>query len=133
MGTRADFYVGIGTNVPRGTPRNAVSALTERAFRDGVEKLLADPEILSTRPVQGWPWPWDDSRTTDYAYTFVDGEVRISVFGGAWRNLADHKTWDDLDSEDDPRIAEVPNMAHLRMGTDQLMAKSGLLIISVRR
>lgn len=36
-----------------------------------------------TTPENGWPWPWDSSRTTDYAYLFdrEDGKVYISGFG----------------------------------------------------
>ncbi len=38
----------------------------------------------ATKPDEGWPWPWDDSQTTDYAYAFDGGKVWGSCFGHAW-------------------------------------------------
>lgn len=84
MGTRADFYVGTGTDAewigsisydghPGRAPREALGSVSEAAFRRAVEDLLADPDVLSTRPEEGWPWPWEDSGTTDYAYAWSGG------------------------------------------------------------
>ncbi len=39
------------------------------------------PTKDSTFPEEGWPWPWETSRTTDYAYVF-DKETNQIVIGG---------------------------------------------------
>lgn len=117
MGTRADFYIGTGDKAEwlgslgfdgyridemkekhaAGSPDNAAcwqikSANTEADYRAAVEKLLSLNDD-ATLPKQGWPWPWDDSHTTDYAYSFVDGACKTFPWGkGAeWPNMKDRK------------------------------------------
>ncbi len=105
MGTRADFYIGIGpdaewmgslafdgyriddakktddVNDPDGTACWAIkSAATADDFRSAVAKLLSFNSD-ATSPEQGWPWPWADSHTTDYAYAFVDGACKAFPWG----------------------------------------------------
>src|SRR5690348_12684803 len=97
MGTRADFYIGTGEQAEwlgsiafdgyridemkkADTSSNAdlsacwqiKTAKTADEFRAAVAALLAVNDDATT-PDQGWPWPWETSRTTDYAYAFVDG------------------------------------------------------------
>lgn len=87
MGTRADFYVGVGQEAEwlgsiaydgyewaenNTTPLR--KAKTEKTFRKAVAKILTRDD--ATLPSMGWPWPWEDSRTTDYAYYFTDGKVK---------------------------------------------------------
>jgi hypothetical protein len=108
MGTRADFYVGTGPDAEwlgsiawdgyrvdemtqahaKNTPDHAAcwrikSAKTEADFRAAVSDLLAINDD-ATRPEQGWPWPWDDSSITDYAYAFVKGKTK--TFNDAPKN-----------------------------------------------
>lgn len=100
MGTRADFYVGRGPEAewlgsvawdgyPDGFPNSRGAAIdiktarTEYDFRTWVEAELVGRDD-ATRPEDGWPWPWDNSATTDYAYAFDDGQVYGSCFGGEW-------------------------------------------------
>lgn len=99
MGTRADFYAGYGENAewigsiawdgyPKGISKAAddktssriLESTTEENYREAVAQYLAHRED-ATAPEHGWPWPWDDSNTTDYAYCFDDGAVRIFSFG----------------------------------------------------
>lgn len=91
MGTRADFYVGEGPTAEwLGSvawdgyeweeDESMVSIKTPEGFKTKVEEILTERED-ATRPEQGWPWPWDDSNTTDYAYSFIDGKVHIYIFG----------------------------------------------------
>jgi hypothetical protein len=35
-------------------------------------------------PENGWPWMWEDSQMTDYAYAFDEASVHASCFGRAW-------------------------------------------------
>ena len=89
--TRADFYVGRGPKAewlgsiaadgyPQGIPKELLASSDERQFRSEVRKFMAGRGD-STRPKDGWPWPWEDSKTTDYAYAFENGKVAISNFG----------------------------------------------------
>lgn len=88
MGTRADFYVGVGKDAewlgsiafdgyPDGPvlESGAIVAVTEDAFRTAIAKLLKQDD--ATTPEQGWPWPWNDSGMTDYAYCFDKDHVHI--------------------------------------------------------
>jgi hypothetical protein len=94
MGTRADFYVGRGTDAkwigsiawdgnPEGIADSVLKATSEGEFVTNVGKFFA-PRDDATQPEEGWPWPWDDSNTTDYAYAFDAGQVWASSFGRAW-------------------------------------------------
>lgn len=94
MGTRADFYVGRGVDAewlgsyawdghPDSLSHSIVTATAEQAFRDAVFDELVGRDD-GTIPEQGWPWPWNDSHTTDYTYAFDDGKVWGSNFGGDW-------------------------------------------------
>jgi len=86
MGTRADFYVGtewIGSIAYDGGEIQGdpiTQAKTADEFRAKVAEEFASRDD-ATLPAQGWPWPWKDSRTTDYAYVFKDGVVLVIAFG----------------------------------------------------
>lgn len=60
-----------------------------RRWRKLVREHLAELDH-ATFPDEGWPWPWEDSRTTDYAYAF-DGHVWISDFGGPWTRYGEER------------------------------------------
>ena len=103
MGTRADFYIGRGEeanwigsiawdgypdginpekgNFPKGL--HLFDSSTVDQFKERVGMLFEGREDV-TLPHQGWPWPWEDSRTTDYAYAFDGGTVWASRFGHEW-------------------------------------------------
>lgn len=136
MGTRADFYMGRGAEAEwlgsiawDGYPRpkakefrSLVSATTKEEWRKSVAELL-DGREDATLPADGWPWPWDDSRTTDYAYAFDDGKVHASCFGHAW---FDPLTDPDDESMDGDKVAVFPHMkdkANVTLGR-----RSGLLV-----
>ena len=117
MGTRADFYVRrkrkpltpqdwIGSiawdGYPEGVPDSVKKAKTETQFRTAVAEMAKDREDF-TLPANGWPWPWDDSGTTDYAYVFSGRSV----------------TW---------RGTSYPNMAEFRAVT--LGKRSGLIVVT---
>ena len=86
MGTRVDFYVGRGTEAewlgsyafdgyPMGVFGEAYDngelftdqPLDEQGWRNWVTSWLALDENVAraTTPDMGWPWPWEDSRSTD--------------------------------------------------------------------
>ena len=117
MGTRADFYVGTGESAEwlgsvgwdgyewaEDGNTGIARAKTETAFRKAVAKELKGGRDDATMPDMGWPWPWDTSETTDYAYYFADGEVR----------------WDER--------GDWPDMSHIKRV--RMDAGSGLIVIS---
>jgi hypothetical protein len=94
MGTRADFYIGRGEQAewlgsiawdgyPNGIDSKLLEAANEPAFKAALAPFLSSRED-ATLPEQGWPWPWDDSCMTDYAYAFDKDKVYASKFGSAW-------------------------------------------------
>lgn len=106
MGTRADYYIGndpstmewIGSiaydgytlhDDPQDEEDAAIaSATTEEEFLYAVGKMLALCNH-AVFPEQGWPWPWKDSRGTDYTYCFVGREVACYQFGHGPRRIGE--------------------------------------------
>lgn len=140
MGTRADFYVGRGENAewlgsvaydgyPSGFWKKPYPIeWTEGEWRAWVAKLMAERDDATT-PDMGWPWPWEDSRTTDYAYAFDADTVWASPFGRSWLPLhveAEH------DEDESPRAKDAvfPNMKNQQNVT--FGARSGVLIIGAK-
>lgn len=105
MGTRADFYVGRGADAEwvgsvafDGYPDNGDytfiwASADERDFRGAVGAVIAARDD-GTFPEHGWPWPWEDSHTTDWAYAFDGGAVWASAFGRPWIKVADYLALD---------------------------------------
>jgi hypothetical protein len=84
MGTRADFYIGKGKDgewlgsiawdgYRDGIVGYILKAKTEANFRKAVEVFLQKRDD-ATFPKDGWPWPWNDSGTTDCSYWFFEGK-----------------------------------------------------------
>lgn len=147
MGTRADFYVGTGKEAQwlgsiafdgynidqaheptRDNPDpytqrcwNVKAAKTEDEFRKAVADFLA-ADSSGTKPEEGWPWPWDDSRTTDYAYCFDGTKTKSFSFG---RPIPD----DGSDISDNTPQSEFPDMKDVKNVT--LGRRSGLVILGV--
>lgn len=130
MGTRADFYVGRGKDAEwlgsiamdgypdaPGHPKVLLDAKNEAEFRERVEGMLSLGH--ATRPEQGWPWPWNDSGTTDYAYAFDEDCVWVSDFGHSWVDAR------SLCIDEEPVVfPDMEGKKNLTMG-----ARSGLLVI----
>lgn len=103
MGTRNDFYIGrdpetmewLGSQAYDGYPSGVFEdtgkegyitpafVVDEDTWRQEVNHYLSKSGS-NTWPEEGWPWPWNDSNTTDYAYTYDDGQIFVSRFGSAW-------------------------------------------------
>jgi hypothetical protein len=142
MGTRADFYVGRGTTAEwlgsiawdgyvEGITTRLLRATTERKYRNAVAAFFAGREDV-TLPAMGWPWPWDDSRTTDYAYAFDGGHVWGSCFGHEWFDARKPEPEPDEDedgSADRPQVAVFPTMDKR---TWTLGPRSGVVVVTAR-
>jgi len=142
MGTRADFYVGrgkdaewLGSIAMDGYPHEpghpvALLHITDRAkYRRAVRKILREVRHATT-PDQGWPWPWENSQTTDYAYAFDvgrDGKGRVyaSCFGHKWYP-AYGRPYNE--PEGAPKV-EFPEMTP---PADPLHERSGLIVVTAR-
>jgi hypothetical protein len=146
MGTRADFYMGRGPDAewlgsiawdgnPGGLTGDDVATvepgenelLTTRSavrYRELVQEFLLNRDD-ATFPEQGWPWPWVDSGTTDYAYSFALRKVWGCSFGGPW--------WPAVEESDDDQAGQkavFPDMATRR---DVAWGKrSGVMIVRPR-
>ena len=122
MGTRADFYLGrdqgmtwIGSiawdGYPRGIPAPVREATTKETFVGAVHEMARERTDW-TSPDHGWPWPWDDSNTTDYAYALADGQVWASRFGSGWVPA----TTPDLEELEDWPTEPAPVFPDMREG-----------------
>jgi hypothetical protein len=134
MGTRADFYIGRGAKAewlgsvawdgyPDGFEKTLFQQRTPKAWRRAVQIMLAGRDDATT-PDKGWPWPWEDSHTTDYAYAYEKGKIYASCYGSAWFN--------PLRPPEDPKDGQVvfPNMKARQKVT--LGPRSGIIVISER-
>lgn len=136
MGTRADFYIGrdpatmewlgsIGWDgYPDGTPEPVLNCKTEQAFKEAVEFIRISEGSDFTTPAQGWPWPWNDSGTSDYAYAFENGEVYYTVGDNWWK----HSDGPEPDDEPNDPCAKFPDMTARK--NVRLDGGSGMIIIS---
>jgi hypothetical protein len=108
MGTRADFYVKNDDQVEwlgsvawdgyewaEKADCPLMMATSQEEFQVAVKELSAREDWTS--PEHGWPWPWDDSSTTDFSYVF-DGSTKAYEFGTAkdgnsldWPDMSERK------------------------------------------
>lgn len=139
MGTRADFYVGTGQEAewcgsiawdgyPSGIDSAILKATDDRDYRSALAKFFVDRED-ATMPAMGWPWPWDSSHTTDYAYALQEGKVVASCFGSSWFDPLDESV--DQDALED-KAADVPDMSsHRNEAAPGGSKRSGLIVFEV--
>ena len=97
MGTRADYYVGTGRKAEwigsvawdgDMVEPSVEKARSEKAYRKAVLAWLETRDDASF-PKDGWPWPWDDSGTSDCAFTFSHGKFR--KFKGPYPDMGEKK------------------------------------------
>ena len=135
MGTRADFYVGRGEQAewigsiawdgyPSGIDAQVLGCTGEAAFRHAVSAFLA-ARTDKTLPADGWPWPWETSHTTDYAYAFDADKVWACCFGGTWFDPTVEQPEDD--APDAPK-AVFPDMSQGKQRS-KFGAHSGVIVI----
>lgn len=136
MGTRADFYIGRGEQAewlgsiawdgyPEGISAQLLGCTSREAFQHALADFFKDRDDV-TLPDHGWPWPWDTSHTTDYAYAFDGARVWASCFGSAWFIATEQRPDDDADDAGDAAI--FPNMKdrkNVAWGN-----RSGMIVVS---
>ena len=139
MGTRADFYVGRGKDAewlgsvawdgyPSGFPNALLTTKTEADYRAAVDTELRGRKD-GTLPEMGWPWPWEDSNTTDYAYAFDGGKVWATAYDETWFEAAGDEPDEEAEIENKPKRdrATFPDMSARKNVT--FGDRSGLMII----
>lgn len=156
MGTRADFYVGRGETAewlgsiawdgyPNGIDQNILFATEEADYRNFVSDFLANRRSGDgTTPDMGWPWPWEDSRTTDYAYAFDGGAVYGSCFAHGWFVAKDalgpgSDVYDDDEDAEGPlpgvteeKTVVFPNMKDRKNVAIPGSNRSGVTVLTIR-
>lgn len=142
MGTRVDFYVGCGESAEwlgsypfDGYPSGVFAAVddellsrlaSEEDWRTWVAAFLTGPN--ATLPEQGWPWPWNDSATTDYAYAWDDGAIYGSCFGHDWFRVdPGDESWGEPELEGSAKTAVFPDMSARKAVT--FGPRSSLIIV----
>lgn len=137
MGTRADFYIGRGPEAewlasiawdgyPAGIDAKVLKAKSVKAFKNALEKFFVERDDV-TRPKDGWPWPWNDSCTTDYAYAFDEGKGKVyaACFGHKW--FCCNPLREPKDNGSPSKQCIFPDMTQVQNTT--FGKRSGLLII----
>ena len=135
MGTRADFYIGrtkeaewLGSiaydGYPEGIDDVVKGAQDEDTFAQEVARMLADDES-GTTPDLGWPWPWEDSGTTDYAYAFDGGCVWVSNYDSNWVPVSEY------DPEKENRKDDAPTFPQFGTEDTTLGPRSGLIVFGL--
>ena len=124
MGTRADFYIKVGKNLVQ---KDWIGSIAWDGYPEGIDKTVLEAGTINqfkkacldffskrddyTKPEEGWPWPWDTSATTDYAYVYDNSISKVLI--------------SEFDKETD-----WPNMKNIQKV--QFGDKSGLVIISAK-
>ena len=115
MGTRADFYIGKGKNaewigsvawdgyqwgerIESNDNDEITAATTDQEYREAVTNVVEGRDDGTTAEM-GWPWPWDNSCTTDCAYCFVDGKVEAFSWGCDWSDESMRPEWPDMSTQ----------------------------------
>lgn len=93
--TKGDFYIGTGFDArwigsinhdaqPQLIPCEILIQINPIAFEEKVLDFL-EKDCRSSIAQRGdeWPWPWADSRFTDFSYMFdlIQGRILASEFG----------------------------------------------------
>lgn len=139
MGTRADFYIGRGMEArwlgsvamdgyPDGIPLPVRAAKTQGAFEDALAAFAQGCNHWSS-PADGWPWPWKNSLTTNYAYAYDDGQVWASCFGHGW-DPADEPEPEGDEYEGRGKTATFPDMSDVQRVT--FGKRSGMMLIRAK-
>jgi hypothetical protein len=140
MGTRADLYVGIGLGAEwigsvaydgDDVCDDFEKVSVEADYRKEVAALASSRDDF-TDPSQGWPWPWPTSHTTDYAYTFHEGEIWVTR-GGRWFTLKKLRN-NEVDEEvffDKTTQVELPDMSGRANVVMPGQARSGMIAVQL--
>ncbi len=90
METRADFYIGIdkpkwiGSISKNGHPFNIPCEILIQTNVTMYEELVVEFLTTNKGTIESmgdqWPWPWEDSKLTDYSYFFKKSDNLIYAY-----------------------------------------------------
>lgn len=139
MGTRADFYVrdnssdkaiywlgSIGWDgYPEGIDKKILKAIDLETFKTVVGNFLSREDATCNK--DGWPWHWEDSNTTDYAYVFdmTEKQVFISAFGCPFFTLKEECKYNAIERHYYKRLHEDEDFDKPAPDFDKYLEKIG--------
>lgn len=101
----------------------------ELGWREWVAARFANRDD-ATLPSDGWPWPWEDSNTTDYSYACDEGAIWGTCFGYGWFKVdASAEGCGEPDEHGEDKTCVFPNMK-ARQSVATGSKRSGVFIIS---
>lgn len=100
-------------------------AQSEPEFRSRLERFFLHRDDV-TRPNHGWPWPWETSHTTDFAYAFDGGCVWASKFGCEWWPAAEEVPEGDRPAMSGDAFPDMSRVQNVTLGK-----RSGVIAIGV--
>lgn len=136
MGTRADFYIEKDNNlVWLGSVAwdgydvekslledNDVASLvkfskTEKDYLAALsnyaqERIDRRSDWIS--PEEGWPWPWDNSHTTDRAYVFRNGCVDCYSWGQLMEGMDENGEYPEGEPPKDDRFPDMSSIKNVK-------------------
>lgn len=90
MGTRADFYIGIrepkwiGSLYKDADPWNVPCKILIQKNVIMYEETVIEYLMMKQGAVESsgsfWPWPWEDSKLTDYSYFFANQSGSVYAY-----------------------------------------------------
>lgn len=136
MGTRADFYESENGETATATWLGSRGWDGYPAGIEGLKENMAEEEWRAmlegqskrkdwTPTDRGWPWPWEDSNTTDFAY--VRNKQTGAVVPYCFGRLTKFEHRDEEEEGPKPPKVKFPDMTSLRNVT--FGERSGLMIL----
>lgn len=124
-------FAGIEINKHAEFPegKHLFDSTTEKEFRERVAQYFENRDDV-TLPDMGWPWPWDDSATSDCSYWFFGGQVfdeHDKRYTPCSEDIpGEDDEWDKWLESKEP--IQFPNMSGKKKVT--LGKRSGLIVVS---
>jgi hypothetical protein len=111
--TGADFYIGTGVaanwigsihadGYVSGIPLDILICVNPTLYEELVVTFIQSRQDVVKTNGDKWPWPWADSRMTDYSYLFIEDlhKVAASQFGRRMFDPVKYLNEGDLESAD---------------------------------
>lgn len=140
MGTRADFYVEkydrlmwVGSlyrdGDPTKIPTEILIQVNAATYEEAVVEFLESKDSAIRSNGDKWPWPWADSRMTDYSYLFKRDMGKVLAYSPGETHLFDPLKivqGEDMITAFIPFVIKFPLMyKQAKRTTEELLNKYG--------